>query len=174
MADIASAKSKMNDVEINADAPLSEALHEKLGANINYLIDTTDDHETRLDSLETVVDEKSALISGTTSSTSETTLGSRTITPPTTSVLVILELDGTGSKDISVDSGAGTIRIKRGATTIYSATISNSTPLIRQPIVYLDTGATADASNTYSVTAQVSAGSVIMTYDFIIAVVGLK
>lgn len=39
MADIASAIDKMNDVEIAADAPLSEALLEKIGANINGLID---------------------------------------------------------------------------------------------------------------------------------------
>lgn len=39
MADIVSAIDKMNDVEIAADAPLSEALLEKIGANINGLID---------------------------------------------------------------------------------------------------------------------------------------
>lgn len=39
MADIVSAIDKMNDVEIAADAPLSETLLEKIGANINGLID---------------------------------------------------------------------------------------------------------------------------------------
>ena len=39
MADIASAISKMNDLEISVDAPLSEAVNTKYGANINGLID---------------------------------------------------------------------------------------------------------------------------------------
>lgn len=39
MADLASVIDKINDVEVSADAPLSEALLEKLGANINGLID---------------------------------------------------------------------------------------------------------------------------------------
>lgn len=41
MADIVNSIDKMNDVEIAADAPLSEALLEKIGANINGLIDRT-------------------------------------------------------------------------------------------------------------------------------------
>ncbi len=39
MADIVSDLSKMNDIEIAANAPLTEALHNKIGANINALID---------------------------------------------------------------------------------------------------------------------------------------
>lgn len=39
MSDIISAIDKMNDVEIAGDAPLTEALLEKIGANINGLID---------------------------------------------------------------------------------------------------------------------------------------
>jgi hypothetical protein len=39
MADITSAISKMNDVELNAEAPVTEATCVKIGANINALID---------------------------------------------------------------------------------------------------------------------------------------
>lgn len=39
MADIVSALDKMNDVEVTQDAPHSEALMNKIGANINALID---------------------------------------------------------------------------------------------------------------------------------------
>lgn len=38
MADIAPALSEMNDVEIASDAPLTEAIHTKIGANVNALI----------------------------------------------------------------------------------------------------------------------------------------
>lgn len=41
MADITSIIQKMNDVEIDSDAPVSEALLTKVGANINALIDRT-------------------------------------------------------------------------------------------------------------------------------------
>ena len=39
MADIASAASKINDVEVAQNKPTSEALFTKIGANVNYLID---------------------------------------------------------------------------------------------------------------------------------------
>jgi len=39
MADIVSNAAKMNDLEISADAPITEDLFEKIGANINYLLD---------------------------------------------------------------------------------------------------------------------------------------
>lgn len=39
MADIPGSESKMNDVEVAQGAALSEALHTKIGANINFLID---------------------------------------------------------------------------------------------------------------------------------------
>ena len=41
MADIASSVNKMNDVEIDNNAPLTEALFTKLGANINAFADRT-------------------------------------------------------------------------------------------------------------------------------------
>lgn len=39
MGDIAGALVKMNDIEIAQDAPVTESLHTKIGANINALID---------------------------------------------------------------------------------------------------------------------------------------
>lgn len=41
MADIPGSAVKMNDIEISANAPLTEALFNKMGANINYFIDKT-------------------------------------------------------------------------------------------------------------------------------------
>ena len=38
MADIVGALDAMNDIEIASDAPLTEALHTKYGANVNELI----------------------------------------------------------------------------------------------------------------------------------------
>lgn len=52
MADISSVKDKINTDEVGANKPLSEALNTKYGENINYLIDTTDDHETRVSAIE--------------------------------------------------------------------------------------------------------------------------
>lgn len=42
----------MNDIEIASEAPISEALENKSGANINALIDEKDSQDARLDSLE--------------------------------------------------------------------------------------------------------------------------
>ena len=39
MADIPGSINKLNDIEIGTDAPLTEALLTKIGANINALID---------------------------------------------------------------------------------------------------------------------------------------
>ena len=47
MADIASAKVKINDTEVGADKPVSEALFNKIGADINYLIDELPDNFTQ-------------------------------------------------------------------------------------------------------------------------------
>lgn len=52
VADIVSAESKMNDVEIASEAPISEALENKFGANVNNLIDEKDTQEARLDALD--------------------------------------------------------------------------------------------------------------------------
>lgn len=64
MADIASAKVKMTDIEIAANAPLTETLHVKYGANINYLIDTTDSHTSSISSINTSLGQtvKTALV----------------------------------------------------------------------------------------------------------------
>lgn len=42
MADLVGVKSKLNDIEVRVDAAHSEALMNKVGANINKLIDETD------------------------------------------------------------------------------------------------------------------------------------
>lgn len=39
MADLASSGAKINDIEVSADAALTESLFIKMGASINYLID---------------------------------------------------------------------------------------------------------------------------------------
>ncbi len=49
MADIASARSKLNTDEVAQDKPMTEALHTKIGADINYLIDERDVADQRLD-----------------------------------------------------------------------------------------------------------------------------
>lgn len=56
MSDIASNKSKLNTDEVAQDKPLSEALQTKYGANINYLIDTTDTQTSDIASLDSRLD----------------------------------------------------------------------------------------------------------------------
>lgn len=51
MADIVGAKVKMNDIEVAVDAALSEALHTKIGANINALIDADTSHDASISSI---------------------------------------------------------------------------------------------------------------------------
>jgi hypothetical protein len=53
MADIPGALVKLNDVEVAQDAPITEALFSKIGANINALIDEEADLESRVTALET-------------------------------------------------------------------------------------------------------------------------
>lgn len=83
MADIADAKANINDIEVDADAALSEALFEKIGGAINYLNTTTDDHETRIAALEGAsygtVDVNYNSTPNTTSETTVATLSSVTI-----------------------------------------------------------------------------------------------
>jgi hypothetical protein len=52
MADIASARAKLNTDEVAQDKPITEALHSKIGADINYLIDERDTLDSRADELE--------------------------------------------------------------------------------------------------------------------------
>lgn len=145
MADIADAKANINDVEVSADAALSEAFFEKVGGAINYLNTTTDDHETRITTLE--APNVSASATATTNPLVTGTLVSISITPSSSNVLVIP--GGIFSTDNVTGSGA-TIELRRGATVLYSQIYDQSTDNITLPS-FLDTGATADASNTYSI-----------------------
>lgn len=45
MADIPSARSKINDIEVSADAPTTEAIFNKIGANINDYLDRLINYE---------------------------------------------------------------------------------------------------------------------------------
>lgn len=62
MADIPGALLKLNDIEVAQDAPDTESLWNKTGANINQLIDDDADHETRVTALESRATADEALI----------------------------------------------------------------------------------------------------------------
>ena len=51
MADLPSVNQKIQDTEVFKDAPLTESLHTNYGQFINYLLDTVNDQETRVNDL---------------------------------------------------------------------------------------------------------------------------
>lgn len=165
MADITDAKANINDVEVSADQPVSEALFEKIGGAINYLNTTTDDHETRITAFETAKVEKTASVTGSTTSTSYVSLTSDSITPDNTNVFLAVE--GIFSQDTG---NAGGVRIKRGASVLRTLSVGvNGT----RDFVYLDTAATADSSNTYSVEVLAQSGSTL-SYNFKMSLMNIK
>lgn len=173
MADIASSKSKMNDTEINADAPLSEALHEKIGANINYLIDTTDNQETRLDNLETEAANGTGFISGNVTTTGNVATAVRPASPGTK---VMILAWGTVTAIAPTGSATATIQFRRDSTVIYSEAISASSNPTIDLRTFLDIAATNNTSHTYSVhcSAISLSGLGQVTYNFNFGVIDVK
>lgn len=55
MANIVSAKTYLNDLEISADAPITTQLNTRIGGAINYLNDKTDALQAQADAIETNV-----------------------------------------------------------------------------------------------------------------------
>ncbi len=55
MADIVDNEAKLNDIEVAQDAPVTEALWNKVGASVNYLIDHVNAAEANIVTLQTDV-----------------------------------------------------------------------------------------------------------------------
>lgn len=123
MANIESNIQKLNDIEISADAPHSEALMNKFGANINGLIDGLDglntDLNNGLNAIITVL-AGSYMLSGleihTSSGTHTLTLGAGEIG------LIFGGVGGGGTpwQAVSGGPGPGSIGLNKGAGALYS------------------------------------------------------
>lgn len=154
MANITSSKQYINDVEVNADAALSENLFDRIGGAINYLNDQDTAYGDRLDDLETEVGSASTFTSSSTAATG--TIKSVSITPTGTNVMYfpagIFQMQSAGQ--------TATIQVQRNGSALYSVGITATTPASLYP--FLDTGATSGGSNTYRI--QVTAISGTMTY----------
>lgn len=161
MANIASAKQKLNDQEVDADAALSEALHEKIGGSINYLIDTTDDHETRIGVLESPT--TAANTTTTTAGLTVGTLSTNSITPVGTKVLII---PGGQFLTNGVTGSGASIQLRKGGTPLYTHTLSSTQDNMSLPS-FLDTSATSGASNTYSIYVSSVTGTVNATAHYV-------
>jgi len=161
MADIASAISKMNNLEISSDAPISEATMSKIGANINGLIDAKASLEAQL-----------ALPTGTAwvatgatafAATSGLTILSYTVTLDSNdaveyevagistvtmaSVGMTVSATGIGSTDVG-------FYVKRGSTTVASKTHSGNNAA--SLTVSAARGFDKPGAGTYTYTFQVS------------------
>lgn len=130
MADIASNIDKLNDLEVSANAPLTEALNNKFGANINGLID-----------LRTLL-----LLGGTV----KVMTGAQAITPNTTTTILSFTTTLEANDFVRFDvgsigtnfSGAAafsatalhsgsctvTLTLKRGATTLHTKATTSGSP----------------------------------------------
>lgn len=121
MADITSSRQKINDIEVGDEAPISEALFEKFGANINYLIDERDDIDGRVTVLEggTTSNISSSITFSTSTGSFVTVTGSSISITPSKSGKVMLVLQADESTNISGFSGnSSRFRFKRGSTVI--------------------------------------------------------
>lgn len=166
MADIADAKANINDVEVDADAALSEALFEKIGGAINYLNTTTDDHETRLTVVEAGPPTEKSTGTGGFSTLSlsyvDVTNLDDSITPTLgTRVLIMLQPDGTGPNTRVFQNAGdnGTLRLLRGGVEIASWQFTTSMIVPSSSIAFIDTSATQNSANNYKFQAKVNAGT---------------
>lgn len=159
MADISSSNQKINDIEVSADAGLTEAFFDKVGGSVNYLIDATASNAADITALQTPnVNKASPTASGTISGTG--VLATITLTPATTNVLIV----PTG---VFFPALGGTqyafIEVKRGGTILYTYVADNLSSTGGQSCSLssvLDTGSTADSSNTYTINVSSYLGTV--------------
>lgn len=123
MADIASALAKMNDIEVAGDAPITEALLTKIGANINGLIDDSSSQAVRLTALEGATYGASVVATVDQSFSTSATVLSKSFTLTASDYVVFqfgsLKSDLT-NQPFQTTSGTGgsTITAKRDSTTL--------------------------------------------------------
>lgn len=189
MADIVSNRLKMNDIEIADEAPLSEALFEKFGANINYLIDERDQQETRIEDLEA-----QSLQSFSANFSSSITTGAGETTVATLSNVVV----GNGgvnfyfgprttSSSFSTASFAGIngitgdqirVRFKRGGTTLINELLTSpggvgaSVTVDLRGFVYKDSPSAGTYTYTFTVEAITSAALTTAAFNALTVSIG--
>lgn len=154
MADIVSSKAKINDVEVSAEAALSEALFEKMGGSINYLIDETDDNNTRLDTLE------SAKASTTSSSSGNFTTTSNSYVD-VTNLTVTLTPSRSGKVFLTLYPASGASSYIR--CNIPPSQVKTELRILKNGSPFLDLFVNYDFSETISV-PDFSAGTSSVTY----------
>lgn len=161
--DVLPNKSRMNDVEVSSEAAITEALMEKIAANISYLLDTLDDIDDDLDFIE-----GRGVVQGAQNSTANpgsgwNTIASSSITPKTSNVLIVCSglfwNDSTG-KFIDIE-----LRLRRGSTNVYAPLVDflrfeQHAVMSLGVCNFLDTNATPQASNTYTLQVISSAAGI--------------
>jgi hypothetical protein len=130
MADLASIEDKITDIEVAANAPLSEALNTRYGSNINGLIDKTDSQDSRITALEsrtavfgTLVGDPAASVVGLSAST-WTDLGPTvTITSVGNAIQIYAGFKSGDSGSFRIVSGSSEFlfRYVRGASTVITS-----------------------------------------------------
>lgn len=149
MADLPSSIVKINDLEVSADAPVSEALFVKIGSTINGVIDEQVLQDGRITTLETAP--LPATAESAVSSSSATSV-SATITAPSGRVLinVVPGVSTNGGQLIGSSASNSKFELKRGSTVI--ARTRNSSSFISLGFTYTDFSAGTGA-NTYTFSA---------------------
>lgn len=154
MADIPGALSKLNDIEVASNAPLTESLHAKLGANINSLVDRVNAEAARIDA-----DIKT--LTATSISGQNVTITALTF-PWTVSEGDIVRLELPALSSIVSPAGStatqGIVRFKRGSTVIreYSHVGANNASLDIGGVIFDKPGA---GTHTYSIEMNKPSGT---------------
>ena len=171
MADIPSLKQKITDVEVNQDAELTTSLHTNFGQAINYLLDETASQSSRITTQQNFqAHGQSSAINildfYRVASNNTAVVTSNSITPQTSSVIVIVSgsvMRFNSDFDITIRRNAVGIKTLTVDQTIAprtenftGITIPPQTNLFQGGInlgffSFIDTGATALASNTYDI-----------------------
>lgn len=181
MADIPSSFTKVNDVEVASDAPVTEALNFKYGGNDNYLKDERDSHESRIVVLENANTSASGIDNTPTTPLTWTAVEdgvekafglSVSVTTTGRGVMIWLKdvsrgdafsgYENSNSSVWSTIPDGFTVRIKRDTTNIkdyFPTSIPNAVPTYPQPIIgvgdfYFDVPAAG--TYTYSLHGVVS------------------
>lgn len=156
MANLVSIASKIQNAEIESGSIESEVLNQRIGANINGLIDTTDTNESRITDIENKSESKDNFISNNTiASLSTVVVADNLITPTTTNVLILpiggFWFDNFNLTDPEANGGTVVLKLLRGGVNLYEQTFFDFRGVIAlSGMTFLDDDATATVSNNYS------------------------
>jgi len=167
MADLPSTKLKLNDVEVSADTPVTEALWRKTGSSINALIDDESTNDARITTLEAATANvvKYSVASGTISGGTYQNIGSFVISG-VTSGIVFLYIEDPIIISPNPDPASETqyVRILRGATEIREGSYGMVNNALALP--YTDTAA-GTGNITYNIEARRAPGSWSVSFGIV-------